>query len=159
MKYISLPVLTTTLLLTGCAHLSADKNTTVITKPVSAENAELKDLDLIQVQDQLARFVEIIDLLNQVKPAADTDNSAGVPVRISPLAATKDNSDLPDSQRVENVIAAINDNLAKIDTAGGEAETIRQLLEITDQFSGNKNNLFTGMFNIITRDSLQTEKK
>lgn len=141
-------ILATTLALsvlgaTACTNLQPTPT------PDETHRIKVKDsaepLDLAEVQNQLSKFVEIIELLNQTKlPAAGDNTTADVSAKQTDPANTV-------APKLEELVTAINENLEQLDNAKDEAETVQQMLSIADQLSDNKQNIFSGLFDIIIR--------
>lgn len=144
----------------GCSTLQ----TPAVQTPVAADTTIVKkkaagELDLVEVRDQLSLFVEIIELLAQSENAgtAIENVATGIPIDIKADIATNSKSAPTDTQQLTDIVKSINNNLEKLDKAQNETQSIRQLLAIADQYSGNKLNLFSSMFEILAREKSPTQ--
>lgn len=144
MKILATALMLSALCATGCASLQQTPDADETHRIKVKDNAE--PIDLIQVQNQLSKFVEIVELLNQTKSAGSEGNI------VTESAAKKSTATAITARpKLDELVTAINDNLEQLDDAKDEAKAIRQMLSIADQFSGNKQNLFSGLFDIIIK--------
>ena len=112
-----------TLAVSGCTGLTE--------KPI-AQPASGTQTEITQARGQLQQFAKIIDHMSQATAAegsADTENT----------------------EKLNQVIARLDDPLQTLESSADESEKVRQLLAAADDISGNRNNLFSGLFVLFTQ--------
>lgn len=135
MKHLMVAV-TTTMLITGCAQVPPTAVPDTAKDPVGHAEHELKELNVSEVQDQLSRFVEIIELIEQTSAPADANPAP----------------DRRNSQQLTTLISAFSENLENLNDSHNETQTLREILNLGDQFSSVDNKLFSSLLGVITRD-------
>ena len=107
-----------TLAISGCASLAQKQ--TPNAKPESPSEAT-------QARGQLQQFAKIIEHINQATAADGAANAA-------------------DTEKLNEIITRLDGPLKTLESSGDESEKIHQLLAAADDISGNRNNLFSGLF-------------
>ena len=77
-------------------------------------------------RSQLHQFAKLIEHMNQ--------------------ATSADGAKAPDTEKLNHIITRLDGPLQTLESSADESEKVRQMLAAADEISGNRNELFSGLF-------------